>query len=139
MKITVEYSEATVPVTIMALEGELDAHYYLDVIGEAKSLYDAGTRNLIIDMSGLNFMASSGLVALHSIALILRGEEPPDTKAGWAGFRTVDTYASHEENYEEHCKLLNPQQRVQSTLEMAGFTKIFEVFTDEKQAVASFQ
>jgi anti-anti-sigma regulatory factor len=138
MEISARYTEAKVPVTIMALDGELDAHCYLDVIQEAIGLYDTGTRDLVIDMSNLNFMASSGLVALHSVALIMRGEKPPDAEKGWAGFRTADTYASQGANYETHCKLLNPHQRVQHTLEMAGFGKIFEIFMDEKEAVASF-
>lgn len=136
MEISAKYTEAKVPVTIMALDGELDAHCYLDVIQEAIRLYDTGTRDLLIDMSDLNFMASSGLVALHSVALIMRGEKPPEAAMGWAGFRSVDTHASKEAKYETHCKLLNPHQRVQHTLEMAGFGKIFEVFMDEKEAVA---
>jgi len=37
-----------------------------------------------------------------------------------------------------HLKLLNPLQMVGETLEKAGFTQFIQVFSDLKQAVASF-
>lgn len=138
MDISVEDVQAKVPVTVMKLDGELDARCYMDVIVEAKKLYDSGTRDLLIDMDSLNFMASSGLVALHSIALIMRGEQPPDPETGWSAFRQVRTHAKHEIVYEEHCKILSPHPRVDHTLEMAGFKEIFEVFDDSDDAVRSF-
>jgi anti-anti-sigma regulatory factor len=138
MDITVEHVQAAVPVTVIKLDGELDARYYMDVIIEAKKLYDTGTRDLLIDMSDLLFMASSGLVALHSIAFIMRGENPPDPEVGWSSFRPVRTHVEHETVYEEHCKLLSPHPRVDHTLEMAGFKEIFELFDDREEAVRSF-
>ncbi len=138
MDISVEYVQAEAPVSIMKLDGELDARCYMDVIIEAKKLYDMGTRDLLIDLSDLNFMASSGLVAFHSIALIMRGEQPPDPEVGWSSYRPVRTHVEHETVYEEHCKLLSPHPRVDHTLDMAGFKKIFEVFDDREEAVRSF-
>jgi anti-anti-sigma regulatory factor len=138
MDISVEMEKAEVPVTVMKLDGELDARCYMDVIVEAKRLYDQGTRDLLIDLTDLVFMASSGLVALHSIALIMRGDQPPDPEVGWSSFRPVRTHVEHETVYEEHCKLLSPHPRVEHTLEMAGFKEIFELFDDREEAVRSF-
>ena len=36
----------------------------------------------------LRFMASSGLVALHSIVRIMHGEPPLDPEAGWSALHT---------------------------------------------------
>lgn len=138
MEISARYVQGKVPVTIMSLDGELDAKCYQDVIQEAAKLYTAGTRDLLIDMSRLNFMASSGLVALHSIAFIMRGEAPPDLAHEWREFRPARPFLDEKDHFEQHCKLLNPQKRVQNTMEMAGFTEIFEIFDDEDTAVASF-
>ena len=53
------------------------------VIDTVRRLYGEGTRQLIIDLAGLRFMASSGLVALHSIVQIMHEEEPLDPEGGW--------------------------------------------------------
>ena len=138
MKITSETVQAAVPVTIMKLEGELDASCYLDVIAAAKDLYDAGTRNLLLDMSDVSFMASSGLVALHSIVLLLRGEELPNLDDGWGAMHALAHDAEDSAGYETHCKILNPHPRVAKTLNLTGFDGFVQVLTDRETAVASF-
>jgi anti-anti-sigma regulatory factor len=136
MDIIVSQAEGRVPVTIMALQGELDASNYLDVVARAEDLYEAGTRDLLVDLTDLSFMASSGLVALHSIALIMRGEEPPDPEHGWGAFRALAR--DKEGGYEPHCKLCNPQPSVAKTLKMTGFSTFLEVYTDPEAAISSF-
>lgn len=138
MRILVEQVESNVPVTVMSLEGELDASCYLDVIDKAKMLYQAGTRNLLLDLSNMSFMASSGLVALHSVALIMRAEQPPDPSAGWGAFHAIANELERGAGHEVHCKLLNPQQRVSNTLKTTGFDRILAVYTDRQEALASF-
>jgi anti-anti-sigma regulatory factor len=136
MDIIVSQAEGRVPVTIMALQGELDASNFLELVARAKGLYEAGTRDLLLEFSGLSFMASSGLVALHSVALIMRGEEPPDPDHGWGAFRALAK--DKEGGYEVHCKLCNPQPSVAKTLEMTGFSTFLEVFADPEAAISSF-
>jgi anti-anti-sigma regulatory factor len=136
MDIVVKEAQGNIPVTIMQLQGELDASNYLDVIAHTKEVYKAGTRDLLLDLSGLSFMASSGLVALHSIALIMRGEEPPDPEHGWGAFRALGR--DKEAGFEQHCKVLNPQPPVARALEITGFKAFLEVYTDLDTALASF-
>lgn len=136
MEIIVREAEGAVPVTILELQGELAASNYLDVIARARELYAAGTRNLLLDLGGLSFMASSGLVALHSIALIMRGAEPPDPEHGWGAFRAVDR--DRGGGFEKHCKILNPQPSVAKTLEITRFDSFVEIYTDLDTALASF-
>ena len=40
--------------------------------------------------------------------------------------------------FQQHLKLLNPQPRVDRVLEMVGFKRFLEVYTDLDTAVASF-
>jgi anti-anti-sigma factor len=138
MEISANTVQAKVPVTILKLEGDLDASWYQDVITKAKTLYDSGVRDLLIDMGDLRFMASSGLVALHSTALIMRGDQVPDTNESWSTFRTDHVHIGPPSEYEIHCKLLNPQPRPLRTLELAGFDDLFEIFDDEEIALSSF-
>lgn len=121
---------------ILTLEGELDASNYLDVIERVRQLYSGGARQLIIDLSNLSFLSSSGLVSLHSAALVMRGEEPPSPELGWSAFHAIATDV--EQGFETCCKLVNPQGRVRKTLEMTGFNTFLEIFDDTDAAVRSF-
>ncbi len=136
MRMTTAQVEARVPVTVMALHGDLDGSSYQDAIDEAKSLYDRGVRYIILDLSDVPYMSSAGLVALHSIATLLRGEEPPDPEMGWAAFHTVDL--DRDKGLQRNLKLLNPQPRVERVLETVGFKSVFEIYTDLQDAAASF-
>ncbi len=136
MEIVMKEAEARVPVTIMQLHGELDASNYLDVIAKAKELHAAGTRNLVLDLSDLSFMASSGLVALHSTALIMRGDEPPDPEHGWGAFHAIAK--ERETGLIANCKICNPQPAVLRSLEITGFKAFLDVYTDLDTALASF-
>jgi anti-anti-sigma factor len=93
LQTTIEQVDGPVPVTIVRLDGELDASNFEALIDEVRGLYDAGTRQLLLDMTDLRFMASSGLVALHSIVRIMHGQRSLDTEAGWSAL-TADTSAS---------------------------------------------
>lgn len=136
MNVTVTQVEARVPVTILHTHGDLDASSFQDLIGEAQSAYDKGTRDILLDLSDTPYMSSSGLVALQSIAALLRGEAPPDTEEGWAAFRAIDR--DREAGLQPHFVLLNPQPRVDRVLEMVGFKRFLAVHTDLETAVASF-
>lgn len=121
---------------ILDLDGELDASNYLDVIERVHQLYSDGARQLVIDLSDLSFLSSSGLVALHSAALVMRGEEPPGPELGWSAFHAIATDV--EQGFETCCKLVNPKGRVLKTLEMTGFNTFLEIFDDTDSAVRSF-
>ncbi len=136
MHITTDQVKGKVPVTVMRIQGELDASNYQRLIAIAKQNYAAGVRHILLDLSEMPFMASSGLVALHSVALLVRGEAPPDPAAGWGALRAIDR--DRETGLQEHVKLLNPQPRVDRVLRMAGFDQFFEIYTDEEAAIASF-
>ena len=138
MEITFDQAQGSVPVTVMRLEGELDASSYQAVIESGKEAYDSGARDLLLDMSDLSFMSSSGLVALHSLVLLMRGEEPDDPEAGWSALHVIAEEVESGAQPEAHLKLLNPQPRVDKTLEITGFKKLFEIHTDREEAIASF-
>lgn len=138
MNLSVEKVSAGNPVTILKIQGELDGSSYISLIQEAQTLYAAGTRHLLLDLSELNFMSSAGLVGLHSVVMVMRGQEPPNMEGGWSVIHEISHEVSHSSGKETGCKLLNPQPRVQKTLNMTGFDNVLEIYNDRETAVSSF-
>lgn len=137
MTISVSQKQGRVPVTVISLEGRLDGQNYQELITKGQELYDAGTRDVLLDLTNLAYISSAGMVAFHNIALLLRGETPPSPEQGWSTYRSMGRGAI-EGGIEEHFKLLNPQPEVDHILDMVGFNTIFEIFTDMDKAVNSF-
>ena len=100
LQITTERVEGRVPITVVGLDGELDASNFERLIEEVRGLYDVGDRTLLLDLSGLTFMASSGLVALHSIVLVMHGDEPPDLEGGWSAFHALTNAVDGAERHD---------------------------------------
>jgi anti-anti-sigma regulatory factor len=137
MEITVEKVMEPVPVAVIAIIGDLDASNYLELVAKAQNVYQTGVQNILLDLEQTSFVSSAGLVALHSIALLLRGEQPLDPEAGWESIHAMDRNLS--DGMQEHIKLLNPQPRVDRTLERTGLKGFFHIFTDRQAAMASFK
>jgi len=136
MNITVSKAQGRVPVTILRLEGQLDGQNFQQLIDRAKQLYGAGSRDFLLDLSDLAYISSAGLVALHTIALLARGEAPPDPEQGWAAMKSLDR--SRGAGKQEHVKVVNPTAEVNSVLDMVGFSQIFDIFSDQEQALKAF-
>jgi anti-anti-sigma regulatory factor len=136
MQITITQAQGKVPVTVMGLQGDLDGSNYQAMIAKAEELYRSGTRYLLVDLTDLRYMSSAGLVALHSSASLLAGQERPESESGWDALHSVERQRAKGKY--RHVKLLNPQARVARTLDIAGMTEVFESFSDMESALASF-
>ena len=137
MEINSQSVPGTSTLAVLDLNGELDASNYLDVIDHVRRLYEAGTRQLVIDLSDVSFLSSSGLVALHSAALVMRGDEPPSPELGWSAFHAIASDVETE-GFESCCTLVNPQPRVRKSLEMTGFSAFLHIYDDVPAAIQSF-
>jgi anti-anti-sigma regulatory factor len=137
MAIKLEQVKGKEQISILSIQGDLDASNYKEVINIAKKAHEDGARFLLIDMSEMSFMSSSGLIALHSIALLMRGEEPSDLEYGWEAIRSLDR--DRDSGKQENIKLLNPQPKIAQSLEITGLKEFFEIHTDLDTAIASFK
>lgn len=135
LDISVEAADAAVPTSIVALTGELDASNYSQLIDTGRRLSDEGTRRIVLDLGGLTFLASSGLVALHSLIRILRGEPPPDPEAGWGAIHSLEFDVSAGSAQDE-VVLVAPQPAVDRVLDRTGLKRLFRVHPDRSSAVA---
>ncbi|MEK6754009.1 MAG: STAS domain-containing protein [Chloroflexota bacterium] len=134
MQITVSQEQGNV--AVLQLAGQLDGQSYQSLIMKAQEVVGGGAKNIILDMSELTYISSAGLVSLHAIATILRGEKTPDLEQGWSAFRSIGR--SREGGVQKNIKLLNPRPEVVSVLDMVGFSEFFEIFSDRQKAIESF-
>jgi anti-anti-sigma regulatory factor len=137
VKITVSTEQGSVPVSVVQLDGDVDASNYRELIDKVEELMKNGAKDFLVDPGSVPFMSSAGLVALHSLAIMLRGEHPVDPQSGWAALKSMDQ--SKSSGLQKHLKILRPQKYVAETLDKAGFGQFLETFTDLQTAVASFQ
>jgi anti-anti-sigma regulatory factor len=136
VNITISQAQGRVPVSVIEVDGKLDSQSCQDLIVKARNLCEAGVRDILIDLTELIYISSAGLVALHTIALLLRGESLPDPGQGLGAIKSIDR--GRDAGMRKHIKLLNPQPEVHNILEMVGFSQIFEVFSDLDSAIKSF-
>ncbi|MGB8984050.1 MAG: STAS domain-containing protein [Anaerolineales bacterium] len=125
-----------VPVAVIKLDGQLDGQNYQDLITEAQELYNAGARSFLLDLAGLTYISSAGLVALYSVVALARGEALPETKSGRPSTRAMGP--AGETGTQKNVKLLNPRAEVLHVLDVVGFGTLFQVFTNLDEAVNSF-
>jgi anti-anti-sigma regulatory factor len=136
MTIKLDQAQSNPAIMILSIQGDLDASNYKDVIETARQAIDQGGQHMLIDMTELEFMSSSGLIALHSVALLMRGDQPPDPEHGWEAFHALER--DRETGLQEKVKLLNPQPKINRSLEITGLKEFFEIYTDLDTAIASF-
>jgi anti-anti-sigma regulatory factor len=136
MQIKFSKQESRVPVTIMQLTGELDASNYAMVITQAQDIYGAGARNLLIDLSQVQYISSTGLMSLHTVALIFAGYSMNSKESGRPLFRSIN--AQNEKLVRQHLKLLNLQPAVEEVLDVVGLKQFLDIYTDLETALKAF-
>lgn len=136
MTIDVERLGGNPPVAVVALTGELDASNYEQVIDVVHNAYNEGARGLVLDLSQLTFMASSGLFALHSAVRIMRGETPPDPEEGWSALHQM---AMDEDGQAATVRLAAAQEPIARVLDRTGMLRLFALDPTREAAVAALQ
>ena len=136
MEITVSQEKGSVSVAVLKIAGQLDGQTYMKLIEKAREVYASGTHDFLLDLSDLTYISSAGLVSLHTIALMTRGEDLPDIQQGWSTLKSMDK--TRDSGMQKHIKILSPRPEVMNVLEMVGFSEFFEVFADKQKALESF-
>lgn len=136
MDITVSQVKGRVPVTVLKTSGSIDGLNYEDLIEKARIAIEAGTRDILLDLTDTDYMSTAGMIAIQSINRLLRGESPANTEGGWDAIHQL----AREDGVpkQAHLKLLNPSERVRKSMEAIGFTSYFQIFSDRDEAVKAF-
>ena len=122
-------------VAVLELDGELDASNYRDLMATGEQLYADGVRTLVLDLANLEYMSSSGIVALHSLALVYRGEAPHDPDAGWEALHAAQSDAEAGGGHDQ-LRLAAPTEAIDVVLERTGMSRLMPVFPDRAAALA---
>jgi anti-anti-sigma regulatory factor len=114
------------------IEGDLNAETSEQLVQEAQIAYEAGSRDLLLDLGKVDLMSSAGLRAIHSIFMMLGPGSAGESESSVHKGIVDGTYHS------PHLKLLNPSREVRHTLELGGFDTFLEIFSDEQEALAAY-
>lgn len=120
LNIMVGEAQGNVPVTVLQVEGDIDAATYKTLQDKASEIIEAGATHLLLDLGGVSYMGSAGFRALHAISNQLGG----DASAGLAK--------------SPHLKLLNPTEAVARVIKTLGFDVYLDIFQDRNEALNSF-
>jgi anti-anti-sigma regulatory factor len=122
-------------VAVIALTGELDGSNFEQVIDAGRDAVAGGASRVVLDLGGLTYMGSSGLVAIHSIALLTRGREPISPDDGWQAIHDIGSEANDAADPTLH--LAAPGPSVKRVLERSGMASLFPVHPDRDTAVSA--
>jgi anti-anti-sigma factor len=136
LTIDVEHVGGSPSVSVVALDGELDASNYERLIEVVRDAYAHGARGLVLDIAKLTFMASSGLFALHSAVRIMRGETPPDPEMGWGALHQM---AQDHDAPAANVRLAGAQEAIARVLERTGMTSLFGIDASRAGAISALQ
>lgn len=100
-------------VLIEVKEERLDAHNSGELKAQMLGLFEEGKNNLVVDMQEVRFVDSSGLGALVS------------------GFKNASARSGN-------LKLSGLQPQVKSMFELTRLHRVFEIFPNAQEALASF-
>lgn len=134
MEVKVYTENGRVPVTVLHVDGNIDASTSKTFEEAANNAIAQGARHILVDLSHVRFISSVGLRALHYIFNQLRALETEIklTDEEMNARIRAGTYKS------PHLKLLNLSKDAETAFELAGFDMFLETHSEMKTAVASF-
>ena len=106
-------------VDVLTLTGRMDASSAPELEQQIDQLFDQGRYRIVLDLSGLEYIASPGLRVLREVRQQARDWEISDREYG-------------------DVRIANLTQRVRETFELTGFSSFFENYSDTVEAVNSF-
>jgi anti-sigma B factor antagonist len=101
------------PIAVLSLSGKLTSDHAGQLKGKVSSLIADGRTQIVLDLSGLTYMDSSGLGEMVSCHTTATGKGA--------------------------VKLANLGKRIQDLLVMTKLTMVFDAFDSEQEAIASFK
>jgi anti-anti-sigma factor len=132
LNIIVSHEKVRVPVTILAIVGDIDSSNYERLDQIAYQEIENGTQYILIDLSGVQFMSSAAYRSITKIFKKLRSLSKDGSDEEMHKGINAGTYKS------PYLKLYKPSKAVAETMKIAGFDMLLEIHHDMKAAIASF-
>jgi anti-sigma B factor antagonist len=106
-------------VDLLSINGRLDAASAPDLKQQVDALFEQGRSRLVLDLAGLEYVASPGLRVLIEARKRARDRKLTDLEGG-------------------DVRIANLPPRIKEVFDLTGFTSLFEIFNDTTEAVGSF-
>jgi len=103
-----------VPVRVVNVKGQLDAHTFLTLQKELETTLHAEDPRLVLDCEGLDYISSAGLGVLKKMVREFRG------KGG-------------------DIRLARVSQKIDNVMKLLGFSKVLKVYSGLEDAVSSYK
>ncbi|MDD3627789.1 MAG: STAS domain-containing protein [bacterium] len=113
LNIEVKTNEINSGVCLLVLSGFLDAHTFSKFEDQLRSLMKDNKYNVVVQMKNLDYISSAGLGVFMSVIGEIR------QKGG-------------------DIKLSNLNSKVYKVFDLLGFTKLFQIFPNEEEALKAF-
>lgn len=114
-------------VTILQLDGKVDRVTSNQLLDRARQAYEDGARHLLLDLSGVEMLTSSGLIAIQSIFKLFTPENDLELM-----HHTKEQYKS------PYLKLVCPDPKIYYVLNIAGFLQSLLIYNNLQEAINSF-
>ena len=132
MEVTVTQEQARIPITVIRLSGDLNVTTYEVLQQQAREAHEAGARDMVIDLAGVDYISSAGIRAISSVFRMLRGRSPQESPEAMQKGLKDGTFKS------PHLKLSGPAGSVAEVIKLAGVDMFLEIYPDVAAALASY-
>ena len=132
METVIVKRDGKAPVVVFKPIGEINMATYPALNAAAHAEYDAGNRNMIIDLSAVPYMTSAGIRLLNSLFKLLRTNAPAESDAAMSQGVRDGTFKF------PHLKLVNPSESVHDVIKTSGMDMIFDIYGTVDEALDSF-
>jgi anti-anti-sigma factor len=120
LHIGVSQEDGAKAVTVLRLKGSLDGNTQGTLEAKAREVVDAGTQYMLLDMSGVDYLGSAGMRAIHAITNML-AKDGTDTGM-----------------HSKSLKILNPSPAAAKIFKTLGFDSFIDIHNDIDEALAAF-
>ena len=117
LKISVSKEEGEKAVTVMRLNGSLDANTQSELEAKAKEAVESGAEYLLLDMSSVDYLGSAGMRGIHAITNLLSPDDP--------SMRS------------DRLKVVNPSPAAAKIFKTLGFDSFIDIHSNIDEAIAA--
>jgi len=128
LTITASQIQGEISVTILHLDGHLHGNTEHQLLDRARQAHEDGTKYLLLDLSGLEVLASAGLRAIHTIFNLFT----PQSDMELIRQHGAEPYKS------PYFKLVCPNPQIYYVLNITGFLQNLLIYNNMDDAVKSF-
>jgi ABC-type transporter Mla MlaB component len=128
LEITSSQIQGDVTATILHLKGQCDRNTYEQLLDRARQSHEDGSKYLLLDLSEVDMLTSSGLHAIHTLFRMFTPQDDMNKMRDLKG----EPYKS------PYFKIMCPAPQVYYVLNITGFMQNIFVFNNMEDAVGSF-